>query len=167
MTRKIVDVDVLITSPSRNFVTLKITTDDGIVGWGDATLNGRELAVASYLRDHLAPALIGAAELDELGPHGHLVNVARGPVVDETALYEALKDRRIAGAAIDVWYQYPGTDGRGEPATKPFDRLDNIIMTPHSSGVTAETFRGRAREIAENITRLSTNQPLKNVVISG
>lgn len=59
MTRKIFSVDVLITSPSRNFVTLKITTEDGIVGWGDATLNGRELAVASYLRDHLAPALIG------------------------------------------------------------------------------------------------------------
>jgi mannonate dehydratase len=59
MTRKIVDVGVLVTSPSRNFVTLKITTDDGIVGWGDATLNGRELSVASYLRDHLAPALLG------------------------------------------------------------------------------------------------------------
>lgn len=59
MTRKIVDVDVLVTSPSRNFVTLKITTDDGLTGWGDATLNGRELSVASYLRDHLAPALLG------------------------------------------------------------------------------------------------------------
>lgn len=59
MTRKIVDVDVLVTSPSRNFVTLKITTDDGLVGWGDATLNGRELSVASYLRDHLGPALLG------------------------------------------------------------------------------------------------------------
>lgn len=59
MTRLIAAVDVLLTSPSRNFVTLKITTEDGIVGWGDATLNGRELAVASYLRDHLAPALVG------------------------------------------------------------------------------------------------------------
>ncbi|WP_422933261.1 D-mannonate dehydratase ManD [Sinomonas sp. P47F7] len=59
MTRKISGVEVLVTSPSRNFVTLKITTDDGIVGWGDATLNGRELSVASYLRDHLAPALLG------------------------------------------------------------------------------------------------------------
>jgi mannonate dehydratase len=57
--RTIAAVDVIVTSPSRNFVTLKITTDDGIVGWGDATLNGRELAVASYLRDHLAPALVG------------------------------------------------------------------------------------------------------------
>jgi phosphoglycerate dehydrogenase-like enzyme len=111
-------------------------------------------------------ALVGASELDDLGPDGQLVNVARGPVVDETALYEALKDRRIAGAAVDVWYQYPATEGRGEPSTLPFGRLDNIIMTPHSSGVTAETFRGRAREIAENITRLSKNEPLKNVVIS-
>lgn len=52
-------VDVIVTSPGRNFVTLKVTTSDGIVGWGDATLNGRELAVASYLRDHVADLLIG------------------------------------------------------------------------------------------------------------
>lgn len=50
---KIVGADVLITAPGRNYVTLKITTDEGLVGWGDATLNGRELAVASYLRDHI------------------------------------------------------------------------------------------------------------------
>jgi mannonate dehydratase len=51
--------EVIVSSPGRNFVTLKITTDDGLVGWGDATLNGRELAVASYLRDHVAPLLPG------------------------------------------------------------------------------------------------------------
>lgn len=56
---KIVAADVLVTAPGRNYVTLKITTDDGLVGWGDATLNGRELAVASYLRDHVCPQLIG------------------------------------------------------------------------------------------------------------
>ncbi|MEU1513235.1 D-mannonate dehydratase ManD [Streptomyces sp. NPDC005811] len=55
----IVAADVLVTSPGRNFVTLKITTAEGLVGWGDATLNGRELAVASYLRDHVAPLLVG------------------------------------------------------------------------------------------------------------
>lgn len=54
--------DVVITSPGRNFVTLKITTGDGVVGWGDATLNGRELSVASYLSDHIASALIGRDE---------------------------------------------------------------------------------------------------------
>ncbi|MET8980027.1 D-mannonate dehydratase ManD [Streptomyces sp. NPDC004539] len=55
----IVAADVLVTSPGRNFVTLKITTAQGLTGWGDATLNGRELAVAAYLREHVAPLLIG------------------------------------------------------------------------------------------------------------
>src|SRR5216683_3434343 len=56
---RINDAKVIVCSPGRNFVTLKITTDDGIYGLGDATLNGRELAVASYLADHLVPILIG------------------------------------------------------------------------------------------------------------
>ena len=51
--------EVLVASPGRNFVTLRITTDDGLIGLGDATVNGRELAVASYLRDHVVPLLIG------------------------------------------------------------------------------------------------------------
>ncbi|MFC7755185.1 D-mannonate dehydratase ManD [Tsukamurella soli] len=59
MSNTIVSADVIVTSPSRNYVTVKVTTADGLVGWGDATLNGRELSVASYLRDHLAPALVG------------------------------------------------------------------------------------------------------------
>ena len=56
---KITDAKVFVCSPGRNFVTLKIFTDEGIYGLGDATLNGRELAVASYLADHLIPCLIG------------------------------------------------------------------------------------------------------------
>src|SRR5216110_901179 len=56
---KIVDARVIVCSPGRNFVTLKIVTEDGVYGLGDATLNGRELAVASYLSDHVVPLLIG------------------------------------------------------------------------------------------------------------
>ena len=56
---KILDAKVIVCSPGRNFVTLKITTEDGIYGLGDATLNGRELAVASYLTNHVIPLLIG------------------------------------------------------------------------------------------------------------
>ncbi|WP_223627070.1 D-mannonate dehydratase ManD [Microbacterium sp. EST19A] len=55
---KIIAADVIVTSPSRNFVTLKITTNDGVTGLGDATLNGRELAVAAYLREHIVPLLL-------------------------------------------------------------------------------------------------------------
>jgi mannonate dehydratase len=56
---RIAAADVVVTSPTRNFVTLKLTTDDGLTGLGDATLNGRELAVAAYLREHVAPLVIG------------------------------------------------------------------------------------------------------------
>ena len=56
---KIVNAKVIVTCPDRNFVTLKIETDDGVYGVGDATLNGRELAVAAYLQDHVVPCLIG------------------------------------------------------------------------------------------------------------
>lgn len=56
---RITAADVLVASPGRNFVTLRITTDDGVVGLGDATLNGRELAVAAYLSEHVVPLLIG------------------------------------------------------------------------------------------------------------
>ena len=59
MSAKIVKAEVFVTSPSRNFVTLQLTTDDGVIGVGDATLNGRELAVASYLKDHVAQLLVG------------------------------------------------------------------------------------------------------------
>ena len=55
---KITSAKVIVTSPTRNFVTLKITTDEGITGIGDATLNGRELSVATYLSDHIVPLLI-------------------------------------------------------------------------------------------------------------
>src|SRR3712207_3837260 len=56
---KIVAAEVFVTSPTRNFVTLRITTEDGVTGIGDATLNGRELAVAAYLKEHVAQLLIG------------------------------------------------------------------------------------------------------------
>ena len=56
---RIVDAKVIICSPDRNFVTLKLVTEDGVSGLGDATLNGRELAVAAYLSEHVVPLLIG------------------------------------------------------------------------------------------------------------
>ena len=56
---KITDAKVFVSGPGRNFVTLKIYTDEGVYGLGDATLNGRELAVAAYLKEHLVPCLVG------------------------------------------------------------------------------------------------------------
>jgi len=106
---------------------------------------------------------VGAAEIEGLGPDGILINVARGPVVDESALYEALRDHRLGAAAIDVWYRYPpeGT-GVGSPASRPFGDLDNVLLTPHISGVARATFEGRIRDIAANLLALRAGGPLIN-----
>src|SRR5262250_4025022 len=80
---KIIDAKVIVCCPGRNFVTLKLIAENGIYGLGDATLNGRELAVASYLTDHVAPLLIGrdARQIEDIWQY--LYKVAywrRGPV---------------------------------------------------------------------------------------
>lgn len=109
-------------------------------------------------------AMIGAAQLRALGPDGVLINVGRGPLVAERALFDALRDRVIRAAAIDVWYRYPGPDGQAAPSDLPFHELPNILMTPHSSGVTADTFTGRAADVAANVGRLARGETLLNVV---
>lgn len=108
--------------------------------------------------------LIGDRELRCLKPSAFLINVARGPVVDEEALYLSLRDRTIAGAAIDVWYQAPAPGRPLQPSRLPFHELDNIIMTPSLCGYTEETMRFRWEAIAENLHRLVRGQPLENVV---
>jgi phosphoglycerate dehydrogenase-like enzyme len=73
-------------------------------------------------------------ELELLGKDGLLVNIGRGPIIDEKSLYEALKDRKITGAALDVWYNYQpeeDVDGRRYPTAYPFHELDNVILSPH------------------------------------
>jgi phosphoglycerate dehydrogenase-like enzyme len=108
--------------------------------------------------------LIGAAELGKMRPSATLVNVGRGPLVDEKALYTALTNKTIGGVVIDVWYDYPSSGHTGAPSALPFHELDNILMTPHSSGLTRQTFDGRTADIAANINRLAAGEPLRNVV---
>ena len=115
----------------------------------------------------LAPettGMIGASELGKMRSSATLVNVGRGPLVDEKALYIALADKSIGGAVIDVWYDYPPSGNTGAPSALPFHELDNILMTPHSSGLTRQTFDGRTADVAANINRLAAGEPLQSVV---
>src|SRR6188768_716762 len=91
--REIVAAKVIVTCPGRNFVTLKITTRAGVTGLGDATLNGRELAVASYLKDHVVPNLIGrdAGRIEDIWQFFYRGSYWRRGPVQMTAL-----------AAVDV-----------------------------------------------------------------
>ena len=109
--------------------------------------------------------LIDARRLALMKPDAFLINIARGPVIDEDALYAALRDGRLGGAAIDVWWQYPT---EAEPTRRgsrhPFHELPNVIVTPHNSGWTGGMMRRRWDEVAENIRRFARGEPLINLV---
>ncbi|WRH26317.1 hydroxyacid dehydrogenase [Arthrobacter sp. JZ12] len=107
--------------------------------------------------------MIGVPEFAAMRPDALLVNVARGPVVDQAALYGALLERRIGGAAIDVWWGAPAA-GRTPPADFAFGELPNVVLTPHYSGHARSTFEQRARDIAENVNRLAAGGQLINRV---
>jgi phosphoglycerate dehydrogenase-like enzyme len=126
-------------------------------------LRGADFAVVSLPGQ--AGTVIGEAELEALGPDGYLVNVGRGKVVDEDALYAALRDGRIAGAAIDVWYRYPREEGEIVQASRhPFNELGNVILSPHASGRSREAWRRRWEFVAAQLGRLERGEPLENVI---
>jgi phosphoglycerate dehydrogenase-like enzyme len=112
--------------------------------------------------------LIGAAAFRSMKPSAMLINVARGPVVDEDALYEAMASRRIAAALLDAWYTYPTlADPNPRPSRYDFDNLDNVRATPHMSGWTENLMERRYQAIADNLQRFSRGEPLLDIVWRG
>ncbi|MEP6664640.1 MAG: NAD(P)-dependent oxidoreductase [Verrucomicrobiota bacterium] len=102
--------------------------------------------------------LIGARELALMKPDSYLLNTARGGIVDEDALYDALKNHRIAGAALDCFAQ--------EPVTAPsrFADLDNVLLAPHSIAWTDELFRDIGRAACQVMVDLSQGKKPGGVV---
>ena len=128
---RIVSAKVIVTCPGRNFVTLKIETSDGITGLGDATLSGRELAVASYLSDHLVPCLIGrdAHRVEDTWQYFYRgAYWRRGPVTMAAiaAVDMALWDIKAKAAGLPL-YQLLGGRCR-----------DGAMVYSHANGVTIE-----------------------------
>ncbi|MDT5263666.1 MAG: hypothetical protein QOI90_292, partial [Mycobacterium sp.] len=131
----------------------------------DDLLRESDVVVVSAPLTPATEGMIGAGQLKALGPDGVLINVGRGPLVNERALFDALRNGDVRAAAIDVWYRCPAGPGETTaPATLPFGELANVLMTPHSSGVTLDTFIGRTDDVAANIGRLARGETLHNVV---
>src|ERR1700752_5371808 len=128
---RIVDAKVIVCCPGRNFVTLKIVTEDGVHGLGDATLNGRELAVASYLSDHVIPLLIGrdARRIEDIWQYLYKGAYWRRGPVTMTAI-----------AAVDtaLW------DILGKTLNAPVHQLlggasrDSVMVYGHANGATED-----------------------------
>ena len=126
-------------------------------------LAASDVVVVTVPLDASTEGMIGAPEIAAMKPSALLINVARGAVVNEHALFDALQSRRIAGAGIDVWWGSPA-DGVVPPANLPFGSLDNAVLTPHHSGHARVTFERRSADIAANIRRLAEGRNLQNVV---
>ncbi|WOP16513.1 2-hydroxyacid dehydrogenase [Ottowia sp. SB7-C50] len=101
--------------------------------------------------------LVNAQVLDALGPQGFLVNVSRGTVIDEAALLRALQDKRIGGAALDVFEH--------EPRVPPeFFTLDNVVLVPHIASATVQTRQAMAQRVLDNLDAFVAGQPLPSAV---
>ncbi|WP_369058380.1 D-mannonate dehydratase ManD [Caulobacter sp. 73W] len=152
---KIIAAKVIVTCPGRNFVTLKIVTSDGVYGIGDATLNGRELAVASYLTDHVIPCLIGrdAHQIEDIWQYLYRgAYWRRGPVTMSA----------IAAVDMALW------DIKGKVAGLPLYQLlggacrTGVMVYGHANGQTVEeTLDNAAQYAAEGYKaiRLQTGVP--------
>jgi phosphoglycerate dehydrogenase-like enzyme len=131
-----------------------------IVGPEDllSALQHADVVVLSAPHTRETRGLIGARELAAMSPEGILVNVSRGQLVDEHALIDALRARRIGGAALDVFNDEP------LPADSPFWTLPNVLITPHTSGWRTDHWDAAVALFAKNLHRFAAGQPLVNVV---
>jgi phosphoglycerate dehydrogenase-like enzyme len=113
------------------------------------------------LHSRLTPqsrGMIGARQLALMKPTAFLVNVARGELVDQSALVEVLRERRIAGAALDVFEHEP------IPATDPLIGLDNVILTPHWNASTSDVWRATGHAMAAGMLRASRGELPEHIV---
>ena len=111
--------------------------------------------------------LIGARELALLPQDAVLVNVGRGAIVNQGALYQALRDGELFGAGLDVWYNYPADEearSHTPPADHPFHELDNVVMSPHRAGGTKATGALRMKHLAALLNAAARGDPLPNPV---
>jgi phosphoglycerate dehydrogenase-like enzyme len=111
--------------------------------------------------------LIGERELALLPPDAVLVNVGRGPIVDEAALYHALHEGTLHAAGLDVWYNYPADEASRShtpPSAYPFHELDNVVMSPHRAGGSDESEMRRMTHLAALLNAAARGDEMPNRV---
>lgn len=102
--------------------------------------------------------MVGHEQLSHMKPGAFLVNVGRGPLIDEAALAQALRERKIAGAALDVFEKEP------LPNDSPLWELENLLITPHTAGMTTKLWERHYSLFSENLHRFLAGQPLLGMV---
>ena len=112
--------------------------------------------------------MVGEREIAEMKNDSILINVARGRVVDEEALFNALRQNKIGGAVIDVWYNYIGQEKKDVwPSNYPFEDLENVILSAHESASSPEQVDRRWKFVAENVKLVASGKKPMNKVFEG
>ena len=124
----------------------------------DALVAGSDFVVLTCPLTPQTHHLFNARMLSSMRPTAWLINAGRGPVVEEAALIQALRDRRIAGAMLDVYEHYRLTPGHA------LFGLDNVVLTPHLSGMTRESRARMSVAAAEEMLRMLAGEPPRSFV---
>jgi len=127
----------------------------------DEALEGAQIVVVALPSTPETRGLITEEKLRAM-PGALLVNVGRGDIVDEEALYRCLSTGVLHGAAIDTWYNYPSKGVGGEPSQHGIHRLPNVVLSPHVGGFTKQAVHACTEEACENLRRYLREEPLPN-----
>jgi phosphoglycerate dehydrogenase-like enzyme len=145
---------------------------DGADWAGDSSQLAQMLPVVDFLvmacpLTSQTRGMLGVQQLALLKPTAILINIGRAQLVDEEALYMALSGGRLAGATLDVWYDYPTPERPdARPSRFPFEKLPNVQCTAHSCAWTPGLLDRRYAVIADNLARLFRGAPLRNVIFT-
>jgi phosphoglycerate dehydrogenase-like enzyme len=137
-------------------LTAERAAEHGVTAVDKAILFGASDVITIHLPlSERSRGLVGAEDLARMKPTAYLVNTSRGPIVDEAALVDALRERRIAGAALDVY------DTEPLPADHPLRSLPNTLLLPHIGYVTLEVYRRWFRDVVEDVLAWGDGAPVR------
>jgi D-3-phosphoglycerate dehydrogenase / 2-oxoglutarate reductase len=153
------EMNVLIYDPYKKAADIKAAGCEPVTDL-DAALPRADFVSIHCPKTPETVGMFNAARLARLKPTAYLVNTARGGIIDEKALYDALKANRIAGAALDVFVEEP------TPQDNPLLTLPNFIAAPHVAGVTREAVDRMGVAAVDNILSVLDGKPIRDNVVN-
>lgn len=150
------DMPILYTQRHRLSISREVELGAKFVSQAELLANSDVVSLHLPLNEH-TKHLLGADEFKQMKSSAVLINAARGPIIDESALTEALKQHIIAGAALDVYEHEP-------EVSEKLKQMKNVLLTPHLGNATIEARDAMAVIVAENVIAAANNQPIKYIV---
>ena len=150
------DMPILYTQRHRLPISREVELGAKFVSQDELLANSDVVSLHLPLNEH-TKHLLGADEFKQMKSSAVLINAARGPIIDESALTEALKQHIIAGAALDVYEHEP-------KVSEELKQMKNVLLTPHLGNATIEARDAMAVIVAENVIAAANDQPIKYIV---